>query len=165
MSDLRASVGQIRAKLLPVQDLLLIHAAATFALFGLIWTVQLAIYPLYERVGEAAFRTYHRSYTRRIGFVVAPLMVVELVTGIRLMSQVTPGASMAVEWSAFMLILVIWAATLMLSAPLHHKLGVQYRVSTARLLTATNWIRTGAWTLRAGLVGSLVWTEFMPGIV
>jgi hypothetical protein len=146
-----------------VQDLLLVHAAATFALFGLVWTVQLAIYPLFEQVGEAAFRTYHQRYTRRIGFVVVPLMGVELVTGIRLMSQVTPGASMAVEWSAFLLILLIWGTTVMLSVPLHHKLGVQYKASTARLLTATNWIRTGAWTLRAGLVGSLVWAEFMSG--
>ncbi|WP_145182701.1 hypothetical protein [Planctomycetes bacterium Pla163] len=144
-----------------MQDLLLIHAAATFALFGLVWTVQLAIYPLFEQVGEAGFHAYHQRYTRRMGFVVAPLMVVELVTGIRLMSQVTPGASMAVEWSAFLLILLIWGTTAMVSVPLHNKLGAQFKASTARMLTATNWIRTGAWTLRAGLVGWMVWTEFM----
>lgn len=144
-----------------MDTLLLVHAAATFALIGLIWTVQLAIYPLFERVGERAFREYHERYSRRIAVVVAPLMAVELFTGVRLMSQLEVGASMAVEWSAFTLIVLIWGTTFVLSVPLHHKLGVQFKASTARLLTATNWIRTVAWTLRGILVGAMVSRAFL----
>jgi len=142
--------------------MLLVHAAATFALVGVIWTVQLAIYPLFERVGERAFAEYHDRYTQRMGVVVAPLMVLELFTGVRLMSQLTPNASMAVEWSAFMLIVLVWGVTFALSVPLHRKLSRRFDARTARLLVGTNWIRTVAWSLRGVLVATLVVREFLP---
>lgn len=140
--------------------MLLVHAAATFALIGLVWTVQLAIYPQFVHVGADGFGSYHARYARGIAFVVGPLMVLELVTGIRLMAQVTPGSSMAVEWSAFGLLLVNWAVTGLVSVPLHKKLGAAYSERSARLLAATNWIRTGAWTLRGVLVAVLVQRAF-----
>lgn len=159
--DEAASPAASRAKICAVATMLLVHAAATFALVGLIWTVQLAIYPLFERIEPNTFRVYHEQYTRRIGVVVAPLMAIELFTGIRLMSEVTPGSSMAVEWSAFGLVLVIWGMTAFVSVPLHRKLSARYDVRSVRLLAATNWVRTAAWSLRGVLVAVLVSREFL----
>jgi hypothetical protein len=132
------------------------HAAATFALTGLVWVVQLAIYPLFLRVGAEQFTAYHAAYTRRVGFVVAPLMLVEVFTGVRLMSVVEPGASMAAEWTAFILIVLVWASTFMVQVPLHKRLERGFDEARVRLLTNTNWLRTVAWTLRAVLIGGLL---------
>lgn len=133
------------------------HVAATFALTGLVWVVQLAIYPLLARVGPERFVDFHAAYTRRIGFVVAPLMLVELFTGVRLMSIVEPGTSMAVEWTAFILLVLVWASTLMVQMPLHKRLERGFDESRVRLLVHTNWLRTVAWTLRAVLIGVLLY--------
>jgi hypothetical protein len=133
------------------------HAAATFALTGLVWVVQLAVYPLFLRVGAEQFVPYHAAYTRRVGFVVAPLMLVEVFTGVRLMSVVEPGTSMAVEWTAFILIVLVWASTIMVQVPLHKRLERGYDEARVRLLVNTNWLRTVAWSLRAGLIGVLLY--------
>jgi len=47
---------------------------------GLIWTVQIVIYPLFDRVGRTAFAGWHEAYMRHIGYVVGPLMLVEAGT-------------------------------------------------------------------------------------
>ena len=41
--------------------------------------------------------------------------------------------------------------TVFVSAPLHEKLNAHFDPATLNRLVATNWIRTIAWTCRAGL--------------
>ncbi|MFT6364052.1 MAG: hypothetical protein ACJAZ8_002475, partial [Planctomycetota bacterium] len=41
-------------------ELLFLHLALTWALVGLIWTVQLVQYPSFALVGEAEFAAYHK---------------------------------------------------------------------------------------------------------
>ena len=49
--------------------LLAIHAAATWALVGLIWTVHVVHYPLFAAV-KTGFRAYHEAHMQRITLVV-----------------------------------------------------------------------------------------------
>ena len=58
----------------------LIHLMATAGMAGVLWTVQLAVYPLFDAVGRAEFPGYHRRYTTRITAVVVPLMCLETGT-------------------------------------------------------------------------------------
>jgi hypothetical protein len=46
--------------------LLLLWAVLAFWVLGQIWLVQLVIYPLFARVGEADYTNYHRFYSRHI---------------------------------------------------------------------------------------------------
>lgn len=46
--------------------LLLSWTALTFWVLGQIWLVQVVVYPLFARVGEAEYVGYHRFYSRRI---------------------------------------------------------------------------------------------------
>ena len=48
------------------QLLLLLWAALVFWVLGQIWLVQIVVYPLFARVGEADYIRYHRFYSRRI---------------------------------------------------------------------------------------------------
>lgn len=57
-----------------------VHYAATWALIGLIWTIQLVHYPLFAQVGRHTFKAYHHRHTTQITWVVAPLMLMELIT-------------------------------------------------------------------------------------
>lgn len=66
-------------------NLLLLHLCLTWALFGLIWCVQIIMYPLFSRVSAVGFPTYHQNYTLRITIVVSPLMILEALTATALL--------------------------------------------------------------------------------
>jgi hypothetical protein len=53
--------------------ILLAHFAATCAMAGVIWIVQLVIYPQFSHVGAEAFPPYHAQYTGLVTLVVGPL--------------------------------------------------------------------------------------------
>jgi len=50
------------------------------------------------------------------------------------------------------LIAFIWASTFLLQVPAHSQLGSGFDEETWRMLVRSNWLRTVAWSARAGLV-------------
>lgn len=121
------------------------HAAATWALVGLIWTVQLVHYPLFAEVGPEHFGGYHARHTRQITWVVAPLMGVELVSAVLLFAEghrefwfLASGVALALNW----------LSTWLVQIPLHNRLATGFDSEAHRRLVKTNWLRTAAWTLR-----------------
>ncbi|MFN7979297.1 MAG: hypothetical protein U0P30_14265 [Vicinamibacterales bacterium] len=130
--------------------LLVVHAACTWAMTGLIWFVQVVHYPLFATVGADAFPAYHAAHTRLTTLVVAPLMVVEAIAAVWI--AVARADDPGIVWSGLALVGVVWLATFGLSVPRHDALmRGGYDVSVIAGLVATNWVRTVAWTLRAGL--------------
>ena len=129
--------------------LLAAHAAATWALVGLIWTVQVVHYPLFAHVGGDEFRRYHARHTRQITWIVAPLMAVELVTASLLFVDGArpPWLFLSVPPLAFN-----WLATWRVQIPLHDRLAAGFDADTHRRLVAGNWWRTAAWSLRGACV-------------
>lgn len=134
-------------------DLLLLHAAATWALVGLIWTIQLVQYPGFAYVGGREFRTFHQHHSSRITWVVAPLMFLELATGLALLGNAPPSLSPVILWAGMTLVALNWACTAFVAVPLHRKLTTT-STKAQRALVLTNWIRTAAWTARG--VGALL---------
>jgi len=127
--------------------LLAAHFAATWALVGLIWMVQLVHYPLFAQVGPDTFRAYHARHTRRITFIVAPLMAAELLTAVLLFFR---GAREPWLLASFAPLLFNWFATWRVQIPLHNRLAAGFDSETHRRLMGTNWWRTLAWTVRGG---------------
>lgn len=136
--------------------LLVIHAAATWAMVGLIWFVQVVHYPLFDRVGPSSFRAYETEHQRRTTLVVMVLMPVELVTGIALVwlgpDTVAPAAVLA----GVGLLGIVWISTALWQAPLHGRLGRGYDAGLVRRLVDSNWLRTVVWSARGGLVAGMV---------
>ena len=125
--------------------LLAVHAAATWALVGLIWTVQLVHYPLFAQVGAEAFRSYHARHTRQITWIVAPLMATELFTAALL---VVRGAREPWLLASFASLAFNWLATWRVQIPLHDRLAAGFDVEAHQRLVASNWWRTAAWSIR-----------------
>ncbi|PQJ34478.1 hypothetical protein BSZ35_07595 [Salinibacter sp. 10B] len=131
--------------------LLLVHAAATLTMWGVILVVQLVHYPLFRHVGPTSYETYQSEHMRRITWIVAPVMTTELVTAGWLAWQVPSGVPTGLAWTGLGLVLFIWATTGLLQVPLHSRLLHGFDAEAHRRLVHSNWLRTGAWTLRAGL--------------
>jgi hypothetical protein len=72
-------------------SILLLHAAATLSMTGLIWFVQVVHYPLMARVGRVGFADYEAAHTRRTTWVVAPPMLIEGFTAVVLLLRPPPG--------------------------------------------------------------------------
>jgi hypothetical protein len=126
--------------------LALANIALGWGLLVLIWLVQIIIYPGFGRISRDAFCDYHRWYTLRIGAIVTPLMVGEVMAvaawlGIR---PHHPG----VQFCA-LAVAVVWGSTFALQVPIHRRLQHGKDPALIQRLVATNWIRTTAWSLKA----------------
>ncbi|NNF57532.1 MAG: hypothetical protein HKN04_04755 [Rhodothermaceae bacterium] len=134
-----------------------LHAVATLAMFGAIWIVQLVHYPLFSGVGEAGWTAYEGQHQTRITWIVGPLMVVELVTAVWLVFERPPFVPTWMALLGVLLVGVIWLSTAFVQVPLHNTLSQGFDATAHQRLVATNWIRTVAWSLRAGLVSWFVY--------
>ena len=131
--------------------LLAAQAAATLVMVGVIWMCQVAHYPLFADVGSAMPR-YQERNVRLTTRVVGLPMLVEAATVIALL--IWRPAEIPL-WTALLgaaLLIVIWAATVLFSVPMHGQLGHGYEAAAHRRLVTTNWIRTLAWSARGVLV-------------
>lgn len=132
--------------------LLMVHAAATLYLTGVIWFVQIVHYPLFSRVGQAGFSAYEREHVRQTSRVVAGPMLAELASAVAVVWVV--GGPLA--WIGFALVGVIWMSTWIWQVPAHRRLERGFDAAAHVRLTRTNWVRTAAWTVRSVLALALV---------
>lgn len=137
--------------------LVLVHAAATLAMFGVILVVQIVHYPLFRYVEPASYEAFQAEHMRRITWIVAPLMTVELGTAILVAWRLPPGVSAWQAWAGLGLVLFIWGTTGLVQVPLHRRLTDGFERAAHRRLVRTNLLRTGAWALRALLVLWMLW--------
>lgn len=133
---------------------LVIHAASTWAMTGLIWFIQLVHYPAYRQVAPENFASFQLRSPARTGVIVGPLMFTELGTAGWLLWQRPPGVAPGWLWMGAALIGVCWASTILLQVPIHIRLTLKRDDKTVERLIRTNWLRTIAWTIRAVLVAT-----------
>lgn len=134
-----------------VNIILLIHAAATLYLVGLIWFVQLVHYPLMEKVGEQGYSAYQELHERKTTWAVAPAMLIELACSIGLVIELPASIAPWFAWLGLVLVVLLWLSTALLQVPCHRKLREGFHAAAYRKLVATNWIRTALWSARGVL--------------
>ncbi len=133
--------------------LLLAQVAATWALVGVIWFVQLAHYPLFARVSRQGSAAYHCENQRRTTWVVGPLMLIEAGTALALFGSRPTAVPLGAVWFGLILLVAVWLSTAFLQVPAHGKLAEGFDAAAVRRLVAGNWLRTLLWTSRGALVG------------
>jgi hypothetical protein len=138
--------------------LLFAHFVSTLLMVGLIWFVQIVHYPLMAAVAPECFPHYERQHQSLTTYVVAAPMLVEMISGLALLTY----PELRTSWTflaAESLLAIIWVSTWGLQVPLHNALSACHDQQCIRRLVRTNWIRTIAWTARAVLIGGLLWSQ------
>ena len=125
--------------------LLKVHLLTTIFMVGLVWFVQVLHYPGFLHIRAESFQGYHKRYLQFSGFLIAPVMLVELGSGAVLVF-LRPGALLVTN---MVLLGLIWLSTFLLQVPYHNRLSGQYDQSIVRKLVNTNWLRTVFWSARA----------------
>lgn len=125
-------------------DLITIRLLLDFGLMVLIWIVQLVIYPGLCHYGQNELGDWHQKYTGRIGLVVGPLMILQLIVAI---------------WQLFLhqgfyeiislfFILVLWLLTFFIFVPLHNAIKpFKSCEHITKNLVLKNWSRTILWSV------------------
>jgi len=131
---------------------LLVNLGSTLAMVGLIWFVQVVHYPLFARVGASGFAVYEVQHSALTTWVVAPLMLAELGTALYLAVRPPDGVPAPWLWLGVLLCALAWVATAAFSVPQHGVLAGGFDARAWRLLVATNWVRTLAWSARGVLM-------------
>lgn len=131
--------------------LLLAQAITTFALTGLIWLVQLVHYPGFASIDSSQSGSFHAMHSTRITWIVAPLMLVELLTSV---AWCFDDSRRTTAFIGLALVAIIWGSTAFLQVPLHNQLSGGMSVVVIERLVRTNWIRTLAWSGRSVLVAT-----------
>ncbi|MEC7277393.1 MAG: hypothetical protein VXV96_13825 [Bdellovibrionota bacterium] len=117
---------------------------STISMTGIIWHVQLVTYPLFKELHGNSLVELHASYTRKMTFLVLPLMGCELLASLCF-------TYLKSDWVNIMLLLsvvLLWMITLFISVPLHSKIA-QGEEKAINPLIKSNWLRTTIWTIRS----------------
>ncbi|MBK8097420.1 MAG: hypothetical protein IPK26_09950 [Planctomycetes bacterium] len=132
-----------------------LHAAVTWFLGGLIWFVQLVHYPLFAAVGTEAFVAYEREHCRRTNWIVLPTMTAEAILAGALW-WFAPGELATATMAGLVALAAVWASTFLIQVPCHRRLAAGAHPPTIRRLVGSNWLRTAAWSVRALIAAVLL---------
>jgi hypothetical protein len=133
-----------------LRPLIVVHAAASMFMVGLIWTIHYVHYPLFAYVGESTYVSFQAAHVERIGRLLFVPWLTEGITLIGILALAFLGDRKAwrvtavINGASMAIVLVIsgfW------SAPAHAKLANGFDKSVHDQLMTANLIRTLAWTV------------------
>ena len=133
-----------------LRPLIVVHAAASMFMVGLIWTIHYVHYPLFAYVGESTYASFQAVHVERIGrllfvpwltegFTLIGILVLAFLGGRKTLRvpAVLNGAAMAVV----LVMSGFW------SAPAHARLADGFDKAVHDELMTVNLIRSLAWTV------------------
>ena len=120
-------------------------------LAGVVWTVQLVVYPAFAVVGPTGvWARHHGEHSRRMAAtVMVPWAAQGATLGLLLIRRPAgiPLPLLALTASLALATVVLTAAV---AVPAHARLAAAYDQETSRRLLHANWLRVAAWTAGAG---------------
>ncbi len=134
---------------------LILHAAVTWALCGIIWFIQIVQYPLLRRSAGATFCELEAAHVWRSGLVIGPIALVEAITAMPV-SHFLWRTHPALDFALILCLVAIWLSTFFAQVPLHLRLLQSYDRSLVEKLILTNWLRTVAWSVRGCLLAGVL---------
>lgn len=121
----------------------LLRLLIDFGFVVLIWAVQLVIYPSFGYYIKENLYKWHLSYTKRVTFIVLPLMFGQLILSA---IQLWQFQNWYTSLSAI-LIIVLWLVTFLVFVPLHQSIDDRVPVdNVCKKLVQKNWLRSVLWT-------------------
>ena len=124
-------------------ELLELRALLDFGMVVLLWLVQRVIYPSFLKCPEDRLVQWHKTYIKRVGPIIIPMMLVQLPV----VSWVCWVRASLADLAALACLVICWILTFAVSVPLHNKIDAgDTSRKTLDALVATNWPRTILWT-------------------
>ena len=103
-------------------------------------------YPSFKLIKSSLFSEFHKSYTNKMLFVVAPVMILELISSLFLV--IFDVSDNNTEIGLLISLLLIWFLTFFIIVPIHNKLTVNYNKDLNQKLIKFNGLRTIFWIIK-----------------
>lgn len=128
---------------------LLAHTVATLGMVGVMWTVQLVVYPQFRSVPAEVFPAYAADHASRVVLALVIFAPLEIAAALALWMRRPYDLPPSWTFVAGALLAVAWIATAVWYAPFHgHFQREPYDLDRINRLISTNWARTAVWTVR-----------------
>jgi len=133
-----------------------LHLAVTAAYAGVLWLVQVLVYPQFSAVPPEAFPACHKAHMRRIGWLVGPLMLAEGAAATVAFVVDMPAGPRLLHAASLGLFAAVTLSTFAYYGPLHQRIAHRGHdpVLITRLQRAS-WARTGLESARLVAVFAL----------
>ena len=122
-------------------DLITLNVLLNSILVGIILITQFVNYPLFKKIDQN-FEIIHKEYTKKMGYLVAPIMVLEAIT-VSSMYIYYPKSNVLIL--IICLTIIIWLSTFLIQVPIHKTISFKKDSKKIKRLISTNYIRTISW--------------------
>ena len=122
-------------------DLITLNVLLNSILVGIILITQFVNYPLFKKIDQN-FEIIHKEYTKKMGYIVAPIMVLEAIT-VSSMYIYYPKSNVLIL--IICLTIIIWLSTFLIQVPIHKTISFKKDSKKIKRLISTNYIRTISW--------------------
>ena len=120
--------------------LIFISLFSNLIMVGISLITHFVTYPSFKLIKSSIFSEFHKSYTNKMLFIVAPVMILELICSILIvifdMSDNNTGIVLLIT------LMLIWFLTFFTIVPIHNKLSVNYNKNLNQKLIKYNGLRT-----------------------
>ena len=113
---------------------------------GVSLITQFVTYPSFKLIKSITFSEFHKSYTKKMLFIVAPVMILELISSLLLV--IFDISDNQTEIGLLITLILIWILTFFNIVPIHNKLTVNYNKDLNQKLIKLNGLRTILWILK-----------------
>jgi hypothetical protein len=119
-----------------------IRLSVDSGLFILVWLVQVIIYPSFLYIDREKLNYWHRLYTGKILYFVAPLMFIQ--TGVIALQTLSDPLAFLLDG---LLLAMIWINTFFIAIPIHNAIDREESIDAniLKLLQVNRW-RAWLWT-------------------
>ena len=139
-----------------IDTLYFIQIVCNSYLVSLVFMTQFITYPTFLHIDKDKFSEYHRKYVNNISFIVAPVMLIELLT----LSLIAYFSSEFLIIKSLILLFVIWLTTFFIMIPSHNRISKSFNKKEIISLTNYNWVRTILWSFKLLLIIFLYFEKF-----
>ena len=140
----KAPFGAFFVLMLIMQILIYTSLFCNIFMIGISLITQFITYPSFKSIDLNLFSNFHKIYTRKMLFIVGPVMIIEFLS-LAILLFVNFNFNFLIQ---FTLICLIWVLTFFVIVPIHNKLENQYDNLLNINLIKLNGYRTLIWSLR-----------------
>ena len=127
-----------------IDILYFIQIVSNSYLVSLVIMTQFITYPTFLNIDKGKFSDYHKKYVNNMSFIVAPVMLIELLT----LCLIAYFSSEFLIIKSLFLLLVIWLTTFFIMIPSHNRISKSFNIKEIKSLINYNWIRTILWSFK-----------------
>ncbi len=126
-----------------------LNKISNLLMVGISLLVQIVIYPSFKDFEFKNFNKFHLSYSKKMLYIVAPIMLTEMFSSIFLIIKVQ---SISIFISSLVLFF-IWIITFLFIVPIHNHLSLHHDNIKIKKLLKLNAFRTFFWILKYLVIG------------